>query len=460
MDWQNERDMLERLATLQKSTPPRKEFVQSLRTVLEEETIRVGKRRRLFMNPLKAGMTAVVIASGFGLYIMAGLGQNERVDPQVTATSSPQLPAHPVYEQAKKLLQELAGRDASQYAVNGMLSNTETGHVVMNKTVNNIPVLEDQYTFTIDKAGRHHIKEIQTDDTTRMVFPDPKKAMPVKQAEQIFGQSARLLYSEGEGRLQYEFPFSGFIDAITGEIYPTERYHPDYSLVEMPPIPVKPGGIKLVAPDMEEADRLFREWGFEPPFSFVVHQGSGVHTYKIETRIKQKMELTVVTETGDILDYRYGNIPEKEEKLPHPKQENVQEAAKQFQKYLPLDTKELLLGPATKKGNIETYQFFKSHQGVPIMGGYTVHFDVDRKQVIGIIPPYAEESKPLPDKSNAMSREDATSVYVTNRPLRLVYKLMENPTTGRLEPRLVYHIYYHDNPLYMVDALTGEWVRR
>lgn len=93
------------------------------------------------------------------------------------------------------------------------------------------------------------------------------------------------------------------------------------------------------------------------------------------------------------------------------------------------------------------------------MGGYTVHFDVDRKQVIGIIPPDAEDSKPLPNKSNAMSREDATSVYVTNRPLRLVYKLMENPTTGRLEPRLVYHIYYHDTPLYMVDALTGEWVR-
>ncbi|WP_064201260.1 hypothetical protein [Brevibacillus brevis] len=460
MDWQNERDMLERLVTLQKSTPPRKEFVESLRTVLEQETIRVGKRRRLFLKPLKVGVAAVVIASGFGLYIVAGMGQNERVDPQVTATSSPQLPAHPVYEQAKKLLQELAGRDASQYAVNGTLSNTETGHVVMNKTVNNIPVLDDQYTFTIDKAGRQHKKVVQTNDTTGMVFPDPKRAMPVNQAEQIFGQSGRLLYSEGEGRLQYEFPFSGDIDAITGEIYPTARYHPDYSLVEVPPIPVKPGGVKLVAPDMKEADRLFREWGFEPPFSFVVHQGSGEHTYKVETRTKQKMELTVVTETGDILDYRYGNINEKEEKLPHPKLENVQEAAKQFQKYLPLDTKELLLGSATRKGNIEIYEFFRSHQGVPIMGRYTVHFDVNRKQVIGIIPPYAEESKPLPDKSKAMSREDATSVYVTHRPLRLVYKLMENLTTGRVEPRLVYHIYYHDTPLYMVDALTGEWVRR
>lgn len=63
------------------------------------------------------------------------------------------------------------------------------------------------------------------------------------------------------------------------------------------------------------------------------------------------------------------------------------------------------------------------------MGGYTVHFDVDRKQVIGIIPPYAEDSKPLPNKSKAMSREDATNVYVTYRPLRLVYKLMENPAT-------------------------------
>ncbi|WP_256973718.1 hypothetical protein [Brevibacillus brevis] len=95
------------------------------------------------------------------------------------------------------------------------------------------------------------------------------------------------------------------------------------------------------------------------------------------------------------------------------------------------------------------------------MGGYTVHFEVDRKQVIGIIiPPYAEDSKPLPDKSTGMSREDATSVYVTHRPLRLIYKLMENPSTGKLEPRLVYHIYYHDTPLYMVDALTGEWVHK
>ncbi|TQK73982.1 hypothetical protein FB479_102622 [Brevibacillus sp. AG162] len=460
MDWQNERDMLERLATLQKSTPPRKEFVESLRTVLEQETSRVGKKGRLFMNPLTAGMTAVVIAVGFGLYIMAGMGQNELMDPEVTATSSPQLPAHPVYEQAKKLLQELAGREASEYAVNGMLSNTDTGVVVMNKTVNNIPVLEDQYTFTIDQAGRNHKKEVRTNDTTGMVFPDPKKAMPVKQAEQIFGQSARLLYSEWEGRLLYEFPFSGDIDAITGEIYPTERYHPDYSLVDMPPIPVKPGGIKLVAPDIEEADRLFREWGFEPPFSFVIQEGSDVvHTYKIETRTKQKIELTVVTDTGKILNYRYENIHGKKEKLPHPKLENVQEAAKQFQKYLPLDTKELLLGSADRKGNIETYQFFKSHQGVPIMGGYTVHFDVDRKQVIGVDPTYTMESKQFPDKSKAMSREDATNVYVTHRPLRLVYKLMENPTTGKLEPRLVYHIYYHDTPLYMVDALTGEWVR-
>ncbi|MFS0557318.1 hypothetical protein [Brevibacillus sp. 179-C9.3 HS] len=460
MDWQNERDMLERLATLQKSTPPRKEFIERLRTVLEQETSRGGKKRMLLTNPLKAAAAAVAIASVFGMYIMAGMEQNEGVDTQVTATSGQQLPAHPVYEQAKKLLQELAGRDASQYAVNGMLSNTDTGLVVMNKTINNIPVLEDQYTFTIDKAGRHHKKEVQTNDTTGMVFPDPKKAMPVKQAEQIFGQSARLLYSEGEGRLQYEFPFSGDIDAITGEIYPTERYHPDYSLVDMPPISVKPGGIKLVAPDIEEADRLFREWGFEPPLSFGVHQGSGVHTYKVETRTKQKIELTVETETGDILEYRYGNVHEEKEKLPHPKLENVHEAAKQLQKYLPLDTKELLLGSATREGKTETYQFFKSHQGVPIMGGYTVHFDVARKKVIGIIPPYAEEAKPLPDKSKAMSRAAATDVYVAHRPLRLVYKLMENPATGKIEPRLVYHIYYHDTPLYMVNALTGEWLDR
>ncbi|MGD8189586.1 hypothetical protein ACQCN2_06225 [Brevibacillus ginsengisoli] len=525
MDWQSEHELLNRLRKLQKSSPPREEFVERLRNVLDQETNQIGKSKRLLTFSLKTGVVTAMLASAFGLYMMAGQIQKEQPAPAKTPLSSyhiplsnsqeqlpkptvpsleqtkpvkPMLPSvqkeerqtteeaiskpteksvpstrtvivsskvqpsdYPVFTQAMTYLQEVAGEDATHYQVNRMLSNLENDYVVMNRMVNNIPILTDSYSVTLDKSGKPQRSTVQTNDLTGLTFLHPSKAIPKNKAVQIFGQNAQLVYSEGEGRLQYVFPISGDIDAENGQVWKTYRYHPDWSLANMSPIPVTPGGKKLTVRTEDEAKTLLQEWGVSIDAPIRVHAGDGVREFVLENGNQNSVRLTVREDTGEVLDYENGQYTGKEDVVSRPDQEQVKEVARQLQAYITPDTSELLLGTVKRAGDVETYVFYKSYQGLPVIDhSYAVHFDVKKKKLVGLNSTLTREvAQALPDRSKAMSVDKAIARYLASRPLQLAYIYKQRPGSEKAEPRLVYHIYYHDEPLYFVDALTGELVR-
>ncbi|TPG71339.1 hypothetical protein EEL32_14885 [Brevibacillus laterosporus] len=122
---------------------------------------------------------------------------------------------------------------------------------------------------------------------------------------------------------------------------------------------------------------------------------------------------------------------------------------------------ELQLIDVKKAGLAQTYRFRRSYQGIPVITrGYAVTIDAEKEKVIGIDIGYrVTESAPFPDKPQAMTPDAAATIYLKERPLSLVYVMLQDTKQQIVTPHLVYQIYYHDTPRLYVDAVTGEIVR-
>ncbi|QOS97231.1 PepSY domain-containing protein [Brevibacterium sp. JNUCC-42] len=131
-----------------------------------------------------------------------------------------------------------------------------------------------------------------------------------------------------------------------------------------------------------------------------------------------------------------------------------------FEKYMDTRATELQLTKVEKTGFVQTYRFEKSYQGIPVIRGYAVTIDAEKEKVIGINIAYrVTESAPFPDKAQAMTPDAAATIYLKERPLSLVYVMLQDTKQQIVTPHLVYQVYYHDTPRLYVDAVTGEIVR-
>lgn len=367
-------------------------------------------------------------------------------------------------EKALTYLQQLGGEDLKGYQVNPVLSAPARGYIVMNRMVNGIPFLADSYKVELDESGQLQESTITKSTDTTMKFPLPQQAIPKSAAKQLFMKNMKLGYEEGEKpRLIYQFNFSGYIDAVSGQVRETKEEEQQQEPTK--PIPIVAQGKKLIAHTPEEVVRILEQEfditvsGRGEIDSFQSNESYRVYSWEIE----EGKTIEVETLEGQMLNFKVitPNLKERNSSIVTSNKDLSGIAKSTLEKYMDASITELQLTEVEKTGFFQTYRFEKSYQGIPVINrGYAVTIDAEKEKVMGIDVGYREtESAPLPDKAQAMTPDAAATIYLKERPLSLVYVMLQDTKQQIVTPHMVYQIYYHDTPRLYVDAVTGDIVR-
>ncbi|AIG25489.1 hypothetical protein EGH10_11420 [Brevibacillus laterosporus] len=525
MDWQKDKELLVRLRRLHTKNKPSKDFVETLRARLEYQTnLVVHKRSRLF-RPIQYGLGLASIFALL-LYLFApsmhkealppmssyptkqefiakppvevsdkqkqqqeqkqqpvskqpislkdspiqkqttkGKEQNDVTTPRSATKENRQEPNNPPpKEKALTYLQELGGEDIRGYQINPALSAPARGYIFMNRMVNGIPFLADSYKVELDESGQIKQSTITKNTDTNLKFPLPQQAISKATATQLFMKNMRLVYQGDEKpRLTYEFNFSGYIDAVSGQV--REAKEEEQGQQSSKPIPIVSQSKKLIAHTPEEVVRILQqEFGIAVFGPNATDDAGSTENYKqYSWQMEEGKILKVETLDGQIMGFRISSSDEKDANTStnaiH--KELTGTATRIIERYMDANTKELQLIDVKKAGLTQTYQFIRSHQGIPVINrSYLVTLDTITEKVIGLHLGYSVQGPAtLPDKSKAMTPEAAAAIYLKERPLSLVYTMLEDKKQQKVTPHLVYQIYYHDTPRLYVDAVTGEVIR-
>lgn len=367
-------------------------------------------------------------------------------------------------EKALSYLQQLGGEDLKGYQINPALSAPARGYIFMNRMVNGIPFLADSYKVELDESGQIKQSTITKSTDTNMKFPLPQQAISKATAKQLFMKDMRLVYQGDEQpRLTYEFNFSGYIDAVSGQV--REAKEEEQSQGSSKPIPIVAQGKKLIAHTPEEVVRILQqEFGIVVYGSGAVEDTLSTDTYKeYSWQIEEGKIIKVETLDGQLMGFRIStpDVKERDSSTIAVHKELSGIAKGIIERYMNVHTKELLLIDVEKTSLTQTYRFRRSYQGIPIINrSYSVTLDAKTEKVIGLDLGYGVQgTTSLPDKSKAMTPDVAATIYLKERPLSLVYVMLMDKKQQIAVPHLVYQIYYHDTPRLYVDAITGEVIR-
>ncbi|MBG9796338.1 PepSY domain-containing protein [Brevibacillus laterosporus] len=514
MDWQKDKELLVRLRKLHTKNKPSKEFVETLRAQLEYQTNIVVYRRNRLYRPIQFGLG---IASVFALllYLFAPSVNKEALPPMSSYPTKQEFIAKPPVEVSEKqkqeqkqeqkqkqeqqlvskpkisikespsqkqtakekekndvvipkpkdtYLQQLGGEDLKGYQINPALSAPARGYIFMNRMVNGIPFLADSYKVELDESGQIKQSTITKSTDTNMKFPLPQQAISKATAKQLFMKDMRLVYQGDEQpRLTYEFNFSGYIDAVSGQV--REAKEEEKSQGYSKPIPIVAQGKKLIAHTPEEVVRILQqEFGIVVYGPGAVEDTLSTDTYKeYSWQIEEGKIIKVETLDGQLMGFRIStpDVKERDSSTIVVHKELSGKAKGIIERYMDVHTKELLLIDVEKTSLTQNYRFRRSYQGIPIINrSYSVTLDAKTEKVIGLDLGYGVQgTTSLPDKSKAMTPDVAATIYLKERPLSLVYVMLMDKKQQIAVPHLVYQIYYHDTPRLYVDAITGEVIR-
>ncbi|MGG0792436.1 PepSY domain-containing protein [Brevibacillus laterosporus] len=524
MDWQKDKEMLVRLRRLHTKNKPSKDFVETLRARLEHRAnVAVHKRSRLF-RPVQYGLgLASVFALLLYLFAPSmnkealppmssyptkqefiakppvevsekqkqqqqqeqkqqpvskqpislkdspaqkqatkGKEQNDVIIPRSQPKENRKETNSPApKEKALTYLRELGGEDVKDYQINPVLSAPARGYIFMNRMVNGIPFLADSYKVELDESGQLKQSTITKNTDTNLKFPLPQQAISKAKATQLFMKNMRLVYQGDEQpRLTYEFNFSGYIDAVSGQV--REAKEEEQGQQSSKPIPIAAQSKKLTAHSPEEVARILQqEFGIAVFGPYATDDAVSTENYKqYSWQMEEGKILKVETLDGQIMGFRISSpdIEDPNVSTNAIHKELAGTATRIIERYMDANTKELQLIDVKKAGLTQTYRFIRSHQGIPVINkSYSVTLDTITEKVIGLDLGYSVQgSAALPDKSKAMTPEAAAAIYLKERPLSLVYIMLEDKKQQKVTPHLVYQIYYHDTPRLYVDAVTGE----
>ncbi|MCR8979548.1 PepSY domain-containing protein [Brevibacillus laterosporus] len=367
-------------------------------------------------------------------------------------------------EKALTYLQQLGGEDLKGYQINPALSAPARGYIFMNRMVNGIPFLADSYKVELDESGQIKQSTITKSTDTNMKFPLPQQAISKATAKQLFMKNMRLVYQGDEQpRLTYEFNFSGYIDAVSGQV--REAKEEEQNQGSCKPIPIVAQGKKLIAHTPEEVVRILQqEFGIVVYGPGALEDTLSTDTYKeYSWQIEEGKIIKVETLDGQLMGFKISTpgVKERDSSTIAVHKELSGIAKGIIERYMDVHTKELLMIDVEKTSLTQTYRFRRSYQGIPIMNrSYSVTLDAKTEKVIGLNLGYGVQgTTSLPDKSKAITSDVAATIYLKERPLSLVYVMLMDKKQQIAVPHLVYQIYYHDTPRLYVDAITGEVIR-
>lgn len=401
-------------------------------------------------------------------------------------------------EKANLFLQHMLGDDFTNYQEEGTVDRAS-----YMRFYNGLPVLEDNLTVVVDKAGRITYYSRATGLYDLASLPDRSKAISQKKAEEALTQNMKLRYIERsvvkrdpethqviEERPLLDYTptvthvqmgeirtLSWYIDASTGKI---ERGMGNNGIGYDRRTTHEPIRLKAAKPTMiktkEEAARLLTDQFGVKVTGLPVSEregksrfGAKQHVFQWQTNNEKRLEVVTNAKTGQVEEIY---IPRVDGKITVSQQDALKEAIATLEKYVDPGVTEVqisqILEPQeanpVNSGNWH-FSFFKSQDGVPVIEqypdlAYQVSVDPSTGKVNGFQNLTQWKDKiVLPDKSQVVPVKEAVQEYLKAMPLQLAYTLKGVDGEKLSEPKLIYvsigtkenadkHIY--------LNAITGK----
>ncbi|AUM64604.1 peptidase [Brevibacillus laterosporus] len=401
-------------------------------------------------------------------------------------------------EKANLFLQHMLGDDFTNYQEEGTVDRAS-----YMRFYNGLPVLEDNLTVVVDKAGRITYYSRATGLYDLASLPDRSKAISQKKAEEALTQNMKLRYIERsvvkrdpethqviEERPLLDYTptvshvqmgeirtLNWYIDAGTGKI---ERGMGNNGIEYDRRMTHEPIRLKAAKPTMiktkEEAARLLTDQFGVKVTGLPVSEregksrfGAKQHVFQWQTNNEKRLEVVTNAKTGQVEEIY---IPRVDGKITVSQQDALKEAIATLEKYVDPGVTEVqisqILEPQeanpVNSGNWH-FSFFKSQDGVPVIEqypdlAYQVSVDPSTGKVNGFQNLTQWKDKiVLPDKSQVVPVKEAVQEYLKAMPLQLAYTLKGVDGEKLSEPKLIYvsigtkenadkHIY--------LNAITGK----
>ncbi|TKI58199.1 hypothetical protein E8L90_23975 [Brevibacillus antibioticus] len=431
--------------TVQKKNPPTK---TSPKETSKARTEQVDKTK---INPEQINQTPTGESQ-----------QRQPVSPPISPpVAPPDIPA-PVWTH----LQKIVGENVNEYQAHSSLSNEKTGQYYFTRLVNGIPYLDSGYLVQVQGEKTQSLALSGNKQWNTQLFPDPAKAIPMEQAQQVFGDSVELAYVRNQSKLVYFPGLFRNINAIDGTVKKEEQKQL---------IPITPHGGQFVRDEKEAAAFLSKELQLpmhEMAFQYDSSNNNGkqpqnITVYKWFSANKQKsVSMDVIADTGQVVSY-YFHEKEKEEesskKIPDPKptEAYIESASLFLQKFLDKSIQQLRVKNIIRNSSTSqiTIQFQAMHHNIAIIDRtFEVSIDLETEQAVRIDGDLTTSTDTLPEPVNVILQETAIERLLEDSPLELVYANNPGLSGANQPPQLIYTIIKKETTRTGIDARSGKKV--
>ncbi|MGE5702664.1 MAG: YcdB/YcdC domain-containing protein, partial [Clostridia bacterium] len=369
---------------------------------------------------------------------------------------------------ATQRFQQLIGKQQQQqFEINDALSDYAEGHgdVVFVRMLKGIPYVEERYRIGVSKdlgvTGVQYIPDLDRQVDPSML-PDPKKAIPLAQAEQAFAKQLRLAYVEKQAikrdpfngqpkvtspSVQYVLPDSFYIHAETGE-----RVLIDENPLSLQPIEVKPKAESLRVGSLEEAKEVITkqlQLDLEP---------SGLAQQKGDKQTRYVWENGyVLTEekTGNVVAFNLSGKSNSLNASVLTEAQSEEMAVRFLEQYLPAGIDQLVRSDVDAGEHQIAFRFLPVFNQIPVLDRvFEVSVDRQSGQIVAFSGDLAHAPENLPQKSDLIAPEMAAKQYLSHTPLQLVYIWPKNYE----KPLLVYTQLKQVSRYEFLDATTGKLI--
>ncbi|MTV48549.1 hypothetical protein GJ688_06080 [Heliobacillus mobilis] len=396
---------------------------------------------------------------------------------------------------ASDFLKVIMGDWTKDYRMNNEVSYMDnTISISFNALYKGIPVQRCGIQISMDAEG-HIYDYTNSAMPVTAVFPEPSKAISLKQAEDIHKkiQSMRLVYdtiisyrpnespTKSKPQLLYVPQYYGAIDALSGLPFNLDGTEP----IENPNVTIIDEGTPIIVKNEEDAAQLLGKWGIDlsgleirkPSISRQQNNQeiisyTGVPVAQSEVTSGRWVHLDVISSTGQVVGFGIQNDEQRNRPFVIAEEEARKKALQFFTDLKPeigefqvtgfidsqqpdwVDNKKLdpMMEPKYR------YDFTVLKDGIPLLfHSYFVEIDGITGNVSGFSNPDSSPTA-LPNLTGIITPEKAKAEFIKHTSLNLTYFWPRYYNLFAPNPKLVY-MQERTEGLIGIDAKTGEPVK-
>lgn len=352
-------------------------------------------------------------------------------------------------EQAEKYLLEQLGEQAKQYQIDPANSKLQEGYITFRRVILGIPLQENSTAVKVNQySGEMSLllyPEVEQSKKLSLL-PKPTDLIDKTKAARGLAAGLQLVYAgKDQQTLQYMPNPNMFIDAKTGKLVTN-------GTSDMKVIAAKGLGKRLTIKDRNKAANVMhKEFGINVTGEASINIEKQAISFTWWTSEMGTVKL-LTDDEGTFIGYSVKEGFFKQASKPVSTLLQAQAIAlAKLAIYLPSNVQEVTLQATKQEPDLVHFTFLPMYQGIPVIDyPYVVTVEMTSGMVISMEGIFSQKSFKLPDKTEAISLEEAASHFVKEAPLELVY------LTNRNRPMLVYQIRMDSEKPWAIDAVTGK----